>query len=129
MGPRLMVEILVQTFLSFLSYLTVNFNLNLWYTTGDVGWIITATALVLFMIPGVGFFYSGLTGTKSALSVIMLTFISLSVVSFQVLLSSIPTEVSVLIYASGSCSATRLFFPKPEPSSSAIWIMSALRVC
>lgn len=96
-----------RTYLSVLSYLTVDFNLNLWYATGDVGWIITASALVLFMIPGVGFFYSGLTGTKSALSLIMLTFISLSVVSFQVFplrfqlkfLSDFVTVVSVWVLA------------------------------
>ena len=58
--------------------------MNQWYTTGDIAWILVASALVLLMIPGVGFFYSGLTGTKSALSLIMLSFITLSVVSFQV---------------------------------------------
>jgi len=29
-------------------------NLNIWYQTGDIGWMITSTALVLLMIPGVG---------------------------------------------------------------------------
>lgn len=29
-------------------------NLNIWYETGDIGWMITATVLVLLMIPGVG---------------------------------------------------------------------------
>ena len=29
-------------------------NLNLYYESGDVAWLITATALVLLMIPGVG---------------------------------------------------------------------------
>lgn len=29
-------------------------NLNIWYETGDIAWMITATALVLLMIPGVG---------------------------------------------------------------------------
>lgn len=51
---------------------------------GDMAWIITASALVWLMIPGVGFFYSGLTGQKSALSLIMLSFIAVSVASFQV---------------------------------------------
>jgi ammonium transporter, Amt family len=88
-----------RIFLPVSSYFAVNFNLNLWYTTGDVGWIITASALVLFMIPGVGFFYSGLTGTKSALSLIMLSFISISVVSFQVLTSSLPIKIPSLMAA------------------------------
>ena len=64
--------------------MVVRFNVNLWYTTGDLAWIITAGSFVWLMIPGVGFFYSGLSRQKSALSVILLSFISLSVVSFQV---------------------------------------------
>jgi hypothetical protein len=44
----------------------VTFNLNLWYTTGDMAWILASTALVWLMIPGVGFFYSGLARRKSA---------------------------------------------------------------
>lgn len=29
-------------------------NLNIYYNAGDIAWMITATALVLLMIPGVG---------------------------------------------------------------------------
>lgn len=29
-------------------------NLNIWYESGDIAWMIAATALVLLMIPGVG---------------------------------------------------------------------------
>lgn len=29
-------------------------NLNLFYQSGDIAWMITSTALVLLMIPGVG---------------------------------------------------------------------------
>jgi ammonium transporter, Amt family len=29
-------------------------NLNVWYESGDISWMITSTALVLLMIPGVG---------------------------------------------------------------------------
>lgn len=64
--------------------MVVAFNVNVWYTTGDFAWIITAGSFVWLMIPGVGFFYSGLSRQKSALSVILLSFISLSVVTFQV---------------------------------------------
>lgn len=42
-----------------------------------------ATALVLLMIPGVGFFYSGLARRKSALSLICLSVLATGVVSFQ----------------------------------------------
>jgi ammonia channel protein AmtB len=49
-----------------------------------MAWIIAATALVWIMIPGVGFFYSGLLRRKNALSMIWLSMMSLAVVSFQV---------------------------------------------
>lgn len=51
--------------------------------TGDIGWMITATALVLLMIPGVGFFYSGLARRKSALSLIWLSVMATAVTTFQ----------------------------------------------
>jgi len=63
---------------------TVDTNLNLWFTTGDVAWTLTSTALVWLMIPGVGFFYSGLARRKSALSLIWLSLMSIAIVSFQV---------------------------------------------
>ncbi|KAF1984691.1 ammonium transporter-like protein [Aulographum hederae CBS 113979] len=56
---------------------------NLYYQSGDIAWMITATALVLLMIPGVGFFYSGLARRKSALSLLWLSVMSTAVVSFQ----------------------------------------------
>ncbi|KAH9831698.1 ammonium transporter [Teratosphaeria destructans] len=58
-------------------------NLNRYYQTGDVSWILTSTALVLLMVPGVGFFYSGLARRKSALSLIWLSIVSVAVVSVQ----------------------------------------------
>lgn len=58
-------------------------NLNLYYESGNIAWLITATALVLLMIPGVGFFYSGLARRKSALSLLWLSIMGTAVVSFQ----------------------------------------------
>ncbi|EFX04503.1 ammonium transporter [Grosmannia clavigera kw1407] len=58
-------------------------NLNIWYESGDIGWMITATALVLLMIPGVGFFYSGLARRKSALSLVWLSVMATAVTTFQ----------------------------------------------
>lgn len=58
-------------------------NLNVFYESGDIAWMITSTALVLLMIPGVGFFYSGLARRKSALSLIWLSVMATAVVSFQ----------------------------------------------
>ena len=43
--------------------------------TGDTAWILTSTALVLFMtIPGLSFFYAGLVRSKNVLSILMQCF-------------------------------------------------------
>jgi Amt family ammonium transporter len=49
--------------------------------TGDTAWILMATALVLFMTPGLAFFYGGLTRGKNAVNTIMLSFSAMAVVS------------------------------------------------
>ncbi|KAK4212521.1 ammonium transporter AmtB-like domain-containing protein [Rhypophila decipiens] len=58
-------------------------DLNQYYSNGDIGWILTCSALVLLMIPGVGFFYSGLARRKSALALILLSLMSVGIVGFQ----------------------------------------------
>src|SRR5271168_1669633 len=57
------------------------------YSPGDIAWVLASTALVWIMVPGVGFFYSGLARRKSALSLIWLSLMSVAVVSFQVTFS------------------------------------------
>jgi Amt family ammonium transporter len=53
------------------------------YNPGDIAWTLTSFALVWFMIPGVGFFYSGLLRRKNALSMIHMSVMIAAVVSFQ----------------------------------------------
>jgi len=53
------------------------------YNQGHTAWILVSTALVFIMIPGVGYFYSGMARSKNALSLIMLSVLSLAVVSVQ----------------------------------------------
>ncbi|KAG0014669.1 hypothetical protein BGZ80_010313 [Entomortierella chlamydospora] len=53
------------------------------YDAGDIAWTLTSTALVWLMIPGIGYFYSGMARSKNALSLIMLSCCSIAVVSFQ----------------------------------------------
>jgi Amt family ammonium transporter len=58
-------------------------NLNQWFTHGDVSYILICSAMVLIMVPGLGFLYSGLARRKSALSLIWACVGSSAVVTFQ----------------------------------------------
>ncbi|MBA4179941.1 MAG: ammonia channel protein [Anaerolinea sp.] len=49
--------------------------------SGNVAWMLAASALVLFMTPGLGFFYGGLTRNKNVLATIMQSFITTGVVA------------------------------------------------
>ena len=48
---------------------------------GDTAWVLTAAALVLFMTPGLAFFYGGLSRQKSVLNMMMMSFGAMGVVS------------------------------------------------
>lgn len=49
--------------------------------TGELAWAVTASALVLFMTPGVAFFYGGLVKAKSVVSMMMMSFGALGLIS------------------------------------------------
>src|SRR5687767_3156188 len=49
--------------------------------SGNIAWMLTASALVLFMTPGLGFFYGGLTRNKNVLATIMQSFITTGIVA------------------------------------------------
>ena len=51
--------------------------------SSTIAWLITATALVMLMTPGVGFFYGGLVRKKNFISMISLSFIAFALVSIQ----------------------------------------------
>lgn len=58
-------------------------NLNKWFQPGDQAYILAASAMVMVMVPGLGFLYSGLARRKSALSMIWACMASMSVITFQ----------------------------------------------
>ncbi|EGP86482.1 unnamed protein product [Zymoseptoria tritici ST99CH_1A5] len=58
-------------------------NVNGWFSSGDQAYIIVASAMVMVMVPGLGFLYSGLARRKSALTMIMACLASSSVITFQ----------------------------------------------
>jgi Amt family ammonium transporter len=49
--------------------------------SGDIAWVLTATALVMIMTPAVGFFYGGLVRRKNLVSTIVQCFVIFAVVS------------------------------------------------
>lgn len=49
-------------------------------SAGNTGWLLISSALVLLMTPGVGFFYSGLVPTRSAVNTISMCFICCAVI-------------------------------------------------
>lgn len=54
------------------------------YDAGNIGFTIFSMALVWLMIPGIGYFYSGMAREKNALSLIVCSMLSLVVASVQV---------------------------------------------
>jgi ammonium transporter, Amt family len=49
--------------------------------SGDVAWMLTATALVLLMTPGLSFFYGGMVRTKNVVSTMLQSFVAMAVIS------------------------------------------------
>jgi Amt family ammonium transporter len=47
----------------------------------DTAWMIVATAMVLFMTPGLSFFYGGMVSVKNVISTMLQSFIALGVIS------------------------------------------------
>ena len=68
------ISVFLLTLISFPAFADIN--------TGDTAWILTSTALVLFMtLPGLALFYAGLVNSKNVVSVLMQHFSLACVVS------------------------------------------------
>ena len=48
---------------------------------GDSAWMLTSTALVLFMVPGLALFYGGLVGQKNVIAMMAESFVAIGVVT------------------------------------------------
>jgi len=51
--------------------------------TGDTGWVLASSALVMLMTPGLAFFYGGMVRRKNVLGVLMQCFTILAIISIQ----------------------------------------------
>jgi len=50
-------------------------------SAGDTAWMLTSTALVFFMMPGLALFYGGLVGAKNVIATMVQTFVAVAVIS------------------------------------------------
>jgi len=78
----ILVTILILTFFSnsiFQNHATPTESTK--FDTGDTAWMIVATALVLLMTPGLGFFYGGMVGKKNVISTMLQSFMAMVIVS------------------------------------------------
>ncbi len=51
------------------------------FDKGDTSWMIVATALVLLMTPGLGFFYGGMVGKKNVISTMLQSYTAMIIVT------------------------------------------------
>ena len=78
----ILISLLVVTFFSNLIFnQTAIPTTATHFDTGDTSWMLVATALVLLMTPGLGFFYGGMVGKKNVISTMLQSFMAMVIVS------------------------------------------------
>ena len=82
--------------------------------SGDVAWMLTASALVLLMTPGLSFFYGGMVGFKNVVSTMLQSVVALGVISMVWVLVGFSlafgTDISVAGYGIIGNPMSHLFF-------------------
>ncbi|WP_448698030.1 ammonium transporter [Mucilaginibacter sp. AW1-3] len=78
--PFAILVIVLILALIFPSFETVNIPGNK-IDSGDTAWLLTSTALVLLMTPGLAFFYGGMVSKKNVLSTMMQSFVCMGVIT------------------------------------------------
>lgn len=68
----------------------------------DIAWMLTATALVLLMTPGLSFFYGGMMDKKSVISTMLQSFIAMGVISVLWVIAGFSLSFGDSIGGSGS---------------------------
>jgi Amt family ammonium transporter len=77
----ILITLLVITFFSNLIFHQNTISTTTQFDTGDISWMLVATALVLLMTPGLGFFYGGMVGKKNVISTMLQSFMAMVIVS------------------------------------------------
>nr|ODN88315.1 amt family ammonium transporter [Cryptococcus depauperatus CBS 7841] len=90
------------------------------FDPGDIAWVLTSAALIVFMLPGLGYLYSGLARRKNALSMLFLSLVSLGIISFQWFLigySLVFSETGGSFLGNGRNVGFRKVLERPVPES------------
>ncbi|WP_348797024.1 ammonium transporter [Flavobacterium adhaerens] len=79
----ILITILVLSYFSnyFLTGHTTNPSEISKFDTGDTAWMIVASAFVLLMTPGLGFFYGGMVGKKNVISTMLQSYMAMIIVT------------------------------------------------
>ncbi len=73
--------LIILVFLSLLASQPIGLMQTANISGADTAWILTSTALVLIMTPGLAFFYGGMVSKKNVLSTMLQSFICMAVIS------------------------------------------------
>jgi len=73
---------------------------------GATAWMLTFTALVLLMVPGLAMFYGGLVRTKNVLGTMMHSFVAMAVIG----VAAIPLPLEKIFSADGWGGTVTIFF-------------------
>lgn len=74
-------KIIAITLLLLFSVINADASAGATVDTGATAWMLTSTALVLLMVPGLAMFYGGLVRSKNVLGTIMHSFVAMGIIS------------------------------------------------
>ena len=78
--------------------------------TGATAWMLTSTALVLLMIPGLAMFYGGLVRSKNVLGTIMHSFVAMGIISVLWVICWLQHVLSEKIFLEDGSDGIRIIF-------------------
>ena len=79
------------------------------FDTGNTGFMLVATSLVMLMTPGLAFFYGGLVGRKNVLTIMIQSFVSMGVTTIIWWAYGYSLCFSAAARAGSSATSTRRF--------------------
>ena len=75
------VFMLILVFVSIFSPFSINNSGEYGYNGADIAWMLSSTALVLIMTPGLAYFYGGMVKKKNVISTMLQSFICMAVIA------------------------------------------------